>query len=60
MVIKKPNWTEIGRIIAIIMDALAGAIDKLCDRADRKAGGVIVTPETAEETELRKKLQEEY
>ncbi len=60
MAIKKPNWVEIGRIIAIIMDALAGAVDKLCDRAEKKAGGVITTPEAPEETELRNKLQEGY
>jgi len=58
MAIKKVKWVEIGRILAILLDAIAGALDRICERYEKKEG--VVQPETPEETGLRKKLQEEY
>lgn len=60
MAIRKTNWTEIGRIIAILLEAVSGALDRICDRAERKAG--IVTPEviSPQETQLGAQLKDGF
>ena len=55
---KKRNLTEIGRVIAIILEGVSGMIDRLCDRSERRAG---LTPEaTPEQDQQVTELVEEF